>query len=449
MGEVSAAMRGELRRWGIEHLLEVTGFLSHEESLRSIASASVLLAAGPARGHGAAGEGWLQAKLFEYLATGLPILWVGSAPNDGASLLARHAGCRMLGPDNADTVVETLYQEVGKRYRREARGTRLAGSRTGSGKPAGFPAYPPAETRGARGPQWSTVRALEASQAQERDRAKAHVGHLDGLTERIIVPTRRRLRARDLLQDASVIRVLAARDFKVKYKQSALGPLWLLFQPLALLAAFLIAFRGLGNVQTSGIPYAVFTLVGLSAWSFFQAAMTIGTASVITNVAFVRFTPCPRPAFPLAAIIASLPSFFVTAAGALIAAAVTGHLSPRAVLLPAGLAWLLLLTAGVVGIAASLAVRYRDIISALPFVLQLGLFITPIGYSLAGLSAPVRLLVDLNPLTGLIEAWRWMVLSGYYPSLPSIVISLVATPLIAAGGWLIFSRLETTMADDI
>jgi lipopolysaccharide transport system permease protein len=114
-----------------------------------------------------------------------------------------------------------------------------------------------------------------------------------------------------------------------------------------------------------------------------------------------------------------------------------------------GLAWLLLLTAGVVAIAAALAVRYRDIISALPFVLQLGLFVTPIGYSLAGLSPAVRLLVDLNPLTGLIEALRWMLLAGYYPSSGSIAISLVATPLLAACGWLIFSRLETTMADDI
>jgi lipopolysaccharide transport system permease protein len=177
--------------------------------------------------------------------------------------------------------------------------------------------------------------------------------------------------------------------------------------------------------------------------------MTIGTNSVITNVAYVLFTPCPRPAIPLAAIIASLPSFAVTGTGALLAAAATGHLSPRALLLPAGLAWLLLLTAGVIGISAALAVRYRDIISALPFVLQLGLFVTPIGYSLAGLSTTVRILVDLNPLTGLIEAFRWMLLSGYYPSLGSIAVSLVATPVIAAVGWLIFSTLETTMADEI
>lgn len=294
-----------------------------------------------------------------------------------------------------------------------------------------------------------TVSPLEASQAQGRHRTGAQTGSPDRPDERLIVPAKRRLRARELPAHASVIRVLATRDFKVKYKQSLLGPLWLIFQPLALLAGFLIAFRGLTNVQTSGVPYAVYTLVGLSAWSFFQASMTIGTASLITNTAYVRFTPCPRPAFPLAAIIASLPSFAVTAAGAVVGAAATGHLSPRVLLVPAALAWLLLMTAGVIGISASLAVRYRDIISALPFVLQLGLFVTPIGYSLAGLSTTVRILVDLNPLTGLIQALRWMVLSGYYPSFGSIAVSLVATPIIAVASWLLFSRLETTMADEI
>jgi lipopolysaccharide transport system permease protein len=280
-------------------------------------------------------------------------------------------------------------------------------------------------------------------------RAGAGARSSDNPPERLIVATKRRLRARDLLDDISVIRVLSARDFKVKYKQSLLGPLWLVFQPLALLAAFLVAFRGLADVETSGIPYAVFALVGLAAWAFFQASMTIGAASIITNLAYVRFTPCPRAAFPLAAIIASLPSFAVTAAGAIVAAAVTGHLSPKVLLLPAGLVWLMLLTAGIVGIAASLAVRYRDIISALPFLLQVGLFLAPIGYSMAGLPDAVRVIVDLNPLTGLIEAWRWMLLSGYEPSFAPIGISLVATPLLVVSGWLIFSRLETTMADEI
>src|SRR3954462_5545649 len=186
---------------------------------------------------------------------------------------------------------------------------------------------------------------------------------LEEPVERVVAPAKRRLRLRDVFGETSVIRVLATRDFKVKYQQSLLGPLWLGFQPLALLVAFVVAFRGLGDVKTSGVPYAVFSLVGLTVWAFFQASMTIGVSSLITNTSFIRYTPCPRPAFPLAAIIASLPSFAVTAARAVLTAAATGPLSPKVVLLPFGLAWLLLLTAGLVAIGASLAVRYRDMIS--------------------------------------------------------------------------------------
>ena len=289
---------------------------------------------------------------------------------------------------------------------------------------------------------------MESIDVQQASRPQ-DLSRLESPVERVIVPAKRRLKVSELLREAPVVRVLAARDFKVKYKQSMLGPLWLVFQPLALLVAFLVAFKGLGNVQTSGQPYVVFTLVGLSAWAFFQASMTIGTASLITNASFIRYTPCPRPAFPLASTIASLPSFGVTAAGALAATIIAGDLSPRVVLLPIGLLWLFVLTLGVVALASSLAVRYRDIISALPFLLQVGIFLTPIGYSLPGLSDTVRMIVQLNPLTGLIESLRWMMLSGYIPSPGSIAMSLAATTILAVAGWLVFSRLETTMADEI
>jgi lipopolysaccharide transport system permease protein len=266
---------------------------------------------------------------------------------------------------------------------------------------------------------------------------------------RVIKPAKRRIRLGDVFRDAAVIRVLAARDFKIKYKQSLLGPLWLFFQPLALLGAFLVAFRGIADVQSAGVPYSVFALVGLSAWAFFQAAMTIGTASIISNFHLIRFTPCPRLAFPVAAMIASLPAFAVTVAGALVAAAVSGYLSPRALLLPFGLVWLFLLTGGLVAISAALAVRFRDILSALPFLLQVGLFLAPIGYPLADLGDTVRALVSLNPLTGLIESLRWMMLSSYQPSFEPIAISLGLTAFLAGLGWYVFSRLEATMADDI
>lgn len=267
--------------------------------------------------------------------------------------------------------------------------------------------------------------------------------------ERVIAPAKRRLKVRDVLREGAVIRVLAARDFKVKYKQSLLGPMWLLIQPLGLLVGFLVAFRQLGNVRSSGVPYVVFALAGLSVWTFFQAAMTSGGSSIISNLSFVRFTPCPRPAFPLAAILASLPAFGVTAAGAIIATVATGNLTPRILLLPLTLVWLFTFTTGIVYILASLSVRYRDVISTLPFIFQVGLFLAPVGYTLAALSPTMRLLVELNPITGIMEGWRWALIAGYRPTVPPVVYSFAATGLIAVLGWMVFARLEVTMADEI
>jgi lipopolysaccharide transport system permease protein len=263
-----------------------------------------------------------------------------------------------------------------------------------------------------------------------------------------IAPAKRRIRISDIRRDVPVIGVLASRDFKVKYKQSVLGPIWLFFQPFALLAGFVIAFRGRASVGHD-IPYAVFALSGLTVWSFFQASMTIGSASLITNFHLVRFTPCPRLAFPLAAIIASIPSLIVPAVAALFTAAITGTLSPRAVLLPLCFVWLFFLTYGAVALACSLAVRFRDIISVIPFLLALGLFLAPVGYPLASLSHTLRGLIDLNPLTGVLEACRWMMISRYVPSVLAMCISLVITSLISVLAWFVFARLETTMADEI
>src|SRR3954447_7016755 len=194
------------------------------------------------------------------------------------------------------------------------------------------------------------------------------LGELESDAVRIVKPVKRRLKLGDVWRGAQVIRVIAARDFKVRYKQYVLGPIWLLFQPLALLIAFFITFRNLANVQP-GIPYSVFALVGLSSWAFFQASMTMGTASIISNVHVVKFTPCPRFVFPIAGIVASSPIWAVTMASALVAAAVTGSLSPRVVLLPLAVVWLFLLTTGLVALAAGFTVRYRDILQAMPFLL--------------------------------------------------------------------------------
>jgi lipopolysaccharide transport system permease protein len=267
--------------------------------------------------------------------------------------------------------------------------------------------------------------------------------------EQVIRPTRRRIKLRHIVEQRQFISVLAARDLKVKFKQSLLGPIWLVFQPLALLAGFVVGFSRIANVGTGGVPYAVFALAGLTVWSFFQASATIGSASVVSNIQFVRYTPSPRIAFPPAAIIASVPTLLVTAAGAVLAAAIAGDLSPRVVLLPLISCWLLVLTLGFVWVTASLTVRYRDIMSALPFLLQVGMFLAPVGYSIESLNTKAQAVIGLNPLTGVIESTRWAMISGYDPLITPIAVSAVVTILVVVGGWRLFSRLETTMADDI
>ena len=288
-------------------------------------------------------------------------------------------------------------------------------------------------------------RALEINPA-----APPHGGNaLDEGVERVLEPTNSRLNLADLYRDLPVVRVLAARDFKVKYKQSLLGPLWLVIQPLLLLLAFFVAFRGLADVKTAGIPYLLFALTGLTVWAFFQAAMTLGTASIISNAHLVRFTPCPRLAFPLASLVASLPAMGVTLAASLALAIGLGQLSPRIVLLPLAMVWLFALTAALVAIFAAFTVRFRDVMNGLPFLLQVGIFVAPVGYPRSALGPLSQWLVDLNPLTGIIETWRWMVLPIETLAARPVAISMGLTCALIVIGWFLFSRFEVRMADEI
>ena len=265
----------------------------------------------------------------------------------------------------------------------------------------------------------------------------------------LVEPVRRRFGLRDLLRSGDVIRVVATRDFKARFKQAMLGPLWLVVQPAAMLAALFVAFDRIGSVSTGDIPYGVFALVGLTVWSYFQAGLSMGLMSVVMNSQLVRRTPCPRIAFPIGSLVAAVPSLAVTLVATLAVAAVLGYLSPRVVLLPAALVWLFLCTVAIILMLSALAVRYRDMQSLVPFILQVGVFVTPIGYSLASVSNPIALLMSLNPFTGMIEVWRWMVLGVNEVNELAVALSLGITAALLIVGWRVFTRLEVSMADDI
>jgi lipopolysaccharide transport system permease protein len=264
-----------------------------------------------------------------------------------------------------------------------------------------------------------------------------------------VAPVRSRLRLRQLPAMRPVIAVLAMRDFKAKFKQSALGPVWLVLQPTLLLIAFLVGFHSVADVGTLGVPYVAFVLVALGAWTYFQSALGMGAMSLLSNIALLRRTACPRLAFPIASLIANLPSMAVPLVASVIVAGAIGRLSIRLLALPVGILWLVVVTAGAVGIASALTVRYRDLVAVLPIILQMGVFVSPVAYTVYDLPGITRTLVEINPLSGVIETWRWSILTTGPPSTSNLILSGASTVVLVVAGWLVFTRSEPTMADVI
>lgn len=261
-------------------------------------------------------------------------------------------------------------------------------------------------------------------------------------------PSDVRLRLTDVRAYGPILRALAARDLKARYKQSFLGPAWVIFQPLALLAAFAVGFNSVADIETAGVPYIVFALAGLTVWTYFQATMMVAVGSIVNNYALVRWTACPRLALPLATLISSSPSFAITAGATVVVAAATGELSLGVLLTPLLALWLVLLTAAGAVLVAGLSVRARDVISVMPFLLQVLLFLSPVAYGTAQLSDTLQTIIGLNPLTGLIDAWRWALL-GVDPDTSAVLWSLGLTVVLAAVAWKVFAAIEALLADEI
>ena len=263
----------------------------------------------------------------------------------------------------------------------------------------------------------------------------------------VLGATRHRLRVADVWRTRGVAWMIGVRDVKAKYKQAALGPLWLIIAPLGLLGAVTIAFSGVTDVETAGIPYLPFALAGLTVWIFIQLSLTIGTQLLITNSQLVRRSPLPRVALITGSLLGNVPPFAVMLTLLIVVTASVHGFPLQALLLPLLCAWLFFFTFAATLIVASLAARYRDLVSAMPLVVQAGIFVTPVGYGLQGAPSNIHTLLSLNPLTGMIEAWRWSLLDMPDPNLTVIGVSVVSTLLALVVGWRIFGRLEVDFAD--
>jgi lipopolysaccharide transport system permease protein len=255
---------------------------------------------------------------------------------------------------------------------------------------------------------------------------------------------------RDVWRYRQLLGFLAWRDIKVRYKQAVLGVGWALLQPIITTVIFTFVFGRLANMPSGGVPYPLLVLAGLLPWQLFAHGLTGAGGSLLSNANLVSKVYFPRLIIPLSALAVALIDFLVVA-GLLGSVLLWAGIAPtsRWVWLPL-FSLLTLLAALAAGLwLTALTVRFRDFRFITPFFLQVGLFLTPIGFRTDNVPN-WREVLAINPLSAIVDGFRWCLLPGSEPPLPrGLTYSVVFIAFLLLGGVLFFRRTERTLADQI
>lgn len=253
---------------------------------------------------------------------------------------------------------------------------------------------------------------------------------------------------RRLAEYGDLLRTLSAHRISVRYRQTLLGVGWALLQPLLMMVIFAIVFSRLASIPSEGAPYALFAYVALLPWTFFATSVTNGTGSLVNNTQLITKIYFPREVLPLTYIVAALFDFSLglLALGALMAwfqvpiTPAIVYLFPLIGLLAA---WALAVTL----LLSAAQVRWRDIGVAMPVLVQVLMFVSPVIYPINVVPEGWRPLYLLNPVAGVINGFRDVLLRGQHPDAEPLVYAVIVTALALPAAYLVFKRTEATMAD--
>ena len=264
---------------------------------------------------------------------------------------------------------------------------------------------------------------------------------------------RRRLSYRralgELWQSRELARTLVERDLRVRYKQTVLGFGWSLIGPVSLMLVFSLFVARAGHFNTHGVPYPLFSYVALVPWGFFSEALSVGSVSLITNVTLLNKIYCPREVFPIASTAASAFDALVSTTVLLVLFAIYRFPPALTTLwVPLLIVVLLVFTLGVTLFAAAVLIYLRDVRYVVPLAVQVGLFVTPVAYSLSVIPTNLQpFYAILNPLGPIIEDFRRTVLYGFAPQWGLLGLATLASMGWLLGGYAVFKRLEIGFAD--
>jgi lipopolysaccharide transport system permease protein len=239
------------------------------------------------------------------------------------------------------------------------------------------------------------------------------------------------------------------RDLKVRYKQTAFGAAWAVLQPVLLMLVFSASLGRIAGVGPKGVPYPLFVFAGLVPWTLFASSLTGASNSLVGGEAIITKVYFPRLLLPCASVGSFVLDFVISLAALAVLMLYYGvALSPAILWLPA-LTLMAIVTALGVGIfLASVNVRYRDVKYVVPFLVQLWMFASPVVYTSTLIPTEWRGLFALNPMTGVVEGFRWALIGGPRPD-DLIVVSAVAAVAVLFGALVYFRRVERSFADVI
>jgi lipopolysaccharide transport system permease protein len=252
----------------------------------------------------------------------------------------------------------------------------------------------------------------------------------------------------ELWEYRELLYFLTWRDIKVRYKQTVLGAAWAVIQPLGMMLVFTIFFGRLVGVPSDGLPYPIFAYTALLPWQLFSRALTDASTSLVVNERLITKVYFPRLLIPVSAVLASLVDFaiaFVLLLGMMV---FYGIVPTGSVLMLPLFVLLALMTALGIGFwLSALNAQYRDVRYTLPFLTQFWLFATPVVYPASLVPEQWRLLYGLNPMTGVVEGFRWALLGR--TGAPDAMLAVSATVVLGVfiGGLYYFNRVDETLAD--
>jgi len=255
---------------------------------------------------------------------------------------------------------------------------------------------------------------------------------------------------RELAQYADLFITITEHRIRVRYKQSVLGLAWAIVQPVSMMLIFTLVFGRIARVPSEGVPYALFVLTGLVLWSFVSTSLNNATHALVSHAQLITKVYFPREILPLSYIAAAVFDLLVGLAVLFAMLLWYGRpISAHLLFAVPVVATAAILVTALALIVSALQVRFRDIGLAVPLMLYLWMFSTPIAYPLSSIPDRYRLLFELNPLTGLIESFRQIVFTHAAPSLGLLAVPLAFGAVLLPVGYAVFKRVEVTMADVI